>query len=370
MLAFVGGHMDDGFGKLWKLVGGAFGAFAALALFLGLLAGAGLAFLLLLLLAIAGGIVVFNLYSARAQAIARGSADAIAGFCKIISWNPTEGVLFLKNKMVSFVDDNPNDGGGLKAIFPLSGEELACRVPLEIQTLNFDDDEVLTKEFLPLKIKGTIYWKIQDLHKFYLSVNKNDIRISSADQGSSVSSEVGSQMNTAKSWLKAMAEEKTRSVVSNIGTGLLIADRLSADIPDVAPKQTFSANRTESSEDYRSATDGLASALSASVGDAVLNYGIAVERIALQEVNLPPQIYAAAVEASRASYEPIKARAEALARQMALQADVSVLGSEVVGLREISANIPALAFQDVLGPTFARLAATLSAGSRASLPAT
>ena len=362
--------MNDGFETLWKLVGGIFAAFAVIALFLGMLVGAGFTFVLLLAVAIGAAIVVFNLFSAKAQAIAHGQADAIAGFCKIISWNPAEGVLFLKNKNIAFVDDDPTDGGGLKAIFPISGDELACRVPLEIQTLNFEDDEVLTKEFLPLKIKGTIYWKISKLTDFYLSVNKNDIRVGSVDQGGHVTAGVGSQMNTAKSWLKAMAEEKTRSVVSNIGTGLLIADRLSADIPDMLPKQIFPSNRTESSDDYRTATDGLAAALTHSVGSAVQSYGIGVERIALQEVNLPPQIYAAAVEASRASYEPIKARAEALAKQMSLQAEVSVLGAEVVGLREISANIPAMAFQDVLGPTFARLAASLASGAQKSIGST
>ena len=54
---------------------------------------------------------------------------------------PTEGVLILKNKNIDFVDDNPDDGGGIRIIYPLLGEEVALRIPLEIQTLPFADSE-------------------------------------------------------------------------------------------------------------------------------------------------------------------------------------------------------------------------------------
>lgn len=251
-------------------------------------------------------------------------------------------------------------------MIPLLGEELACRVPLEIQTLNFQDDEVLTKEFLPLKVKGTIYWKINDLNSFYINVSKEVHTIDNRGHHS-VKSYKNDQMNTADTWLRSMAEEKTRAVIGRMGTGLLMADRLSADVPDIMPQSGLNqVNRAESSDDYRTATDGLAVALANSVGDGVSQYGISVERIALQEVNLPPQIYAAAVEACQASYGPIKARAEALAKQMSLRAETEILGADVVGLREIAENIPAVAFQDILGPTFVKLAASL--GKSASLP--
>jgi hypothetical protein len=45
------------------------------------------------------------------------------------------------------------------------------------------------------------------------------------------------------------------------------------------------------------------------------------------------------------------AQAQARARQIQLEADASVIGRDAVALREIASNLPALAFQDLLGPT-------------------
>lgn len=350
----------ESFGRLWKYFFSAATAIGSVIFLLGLFVGLGFATILILILAIAVGVMGFNVMSAKSRAVAKREVAIWGGLCKIVSWNPTEGVLFLKNKMNDGFDDNPDDGGGVRAIFPIFGEELVCRVPLEVQTLNFEDNEVLTKEFLPLKIKGTIYWTIHSLPKFYKSVSKEVHTIDNRGHHNKIKTYENEQMNTADTWLRSMAEEKTRSVVSGIGTGLLMADRLAQDIPSLIPiNKKLPSTEIESSDGYRSATESLAVALTDAVGADVSDYGITVKRIALQEVNLPPEIYAAAVEASQSSYGLLKARAEAIAKQMSLRAETDVLGADVVGMREIAANIPALAFQDILGPTFAKLAATL-----------
>ena len=351
---------SDGFDRLWQFVGGFFGILFLLSLIIGSMVGFGFTLFLLFVLLVALGVSVFNIFSSKAEAIKSGSSNTLAGFCRIISWNPTEGVYFLRNKLPEFSDDNPNDGGGIRAIFPLFGQEMVCLVPLEVQTLNFQDNEVLTKEFLPLKIKGTIYWKILDIGQFYTNVSTEVHSIDNRGHHD-VKTYKNAQMNTADTWLRAMAEEKTRAAVAGMGTGLLMADRLSAEVEGAPLKDSsLYANKAESSGDYRTVTDSLADALTVAVNNGVNHYGIFVERIALQEVNLPPEIYAAAVVACQASYGQINARADALAKQMSLRAEVDVLGADVVGLREVAKNIPALAFQDVLGPTFAKLAASLS----------
>ena len=98
--------------------------------------------------------------------------DLLFGLAKLVSWDPTEGVLFLKNKTVGFVDDSLEDGGGIRLLYPILGEEIACRVPLEIQTLSVQDDQVLTREYLPLQVNGTIKWRIVDLRRFYLLMSR------------------------------------------------------------------------------------------------------------------------------------------------------------------------------------------------------
>ena len=96
--------------------------------------------------------------------------DLFFGLAKLVAWNPIEGVVIMRNKSFRLVDDNPDDGGGMTVIYPALGDELAIRVPLELQVLEFKDQEVLTKEFIPLKIRGTIRWRIENLELFYLRV--------------------------------------------------------------------------------------------------------------------------------------------------------------------------------------------------------
>ena len=86
-----------------------------------------------LLLVAATAFVVFTvieLVIAKGRVLRDQDVLAVRGLVRLISWNPTEGVVFLKNKQIDYVDDNPNDGGGVRAIIPLLGEELVLRVPL------------------------------------------------------------------------------------------------------------------------------------------------------------------------------------------------------------------------------------------------
>jgi regulator of protease activity HflC (stomatin/prohibitin superfamily) len=275
------------------------------------------------------------------------------GHAKLISWNPTEGVVFLKNKQIDVVDDNPHDGGGIRVIFPVLGEELVLRVPLEIQTLSFRGAEVLTREFMPLTIQGTVYWKIRDLGRFCLSVSR-EVHFASDTGGHNITTSAAKpQLEVAEHWLRSMVEEKTRSIISRIGTGLLIADQLASDLPIALHEgATLQVAKPQSSSGYRSATDSLTQTIKADLELAVREYGLEIHRVALQEIKLPPEIYAAAIDACKSAYLPLRAQAEAIERKLKLQAEADVIGKDALGLREIAGNIPALAFQEFLAPLF------------------
>lgn len=299
------------------------------------------------------GYAAIQLAIAKSRVLAEGEVKLWNGLTKLVSWNPNEGVLFLRNKQIEFVDDNAHDGGGIRVVYSLLGEELALRVPLEIQTLPFEDSQVLTREYLPLTIKGTMYWKISDLSRFYLLVSSEIHSLSDSGRHSIEKSASRPQYEVAKHWLQSMAEEKTRAVISRTGTGLLIADQLASDLPRVLPEsQSFLTPGPHASAAYRSATESLAETIKAEFDSSIREYGLEIHRVALQEVRLPNEIYAAAVDACKAAYLPLKAQAEALERKLKLQAEVDVLGKDVVGMKEITANIPALAFQEFLSPLF------------------
>jgi len=317
------------------------------------------------------GLLIFatvQLFVARGKAIRDGEASLWKGLVKILSWNPTEGVLFLKNKQIDFVDDNPLDGGGIRAIYPLLGQEMVVKIPLEIQTLAFKDSEVLTLEYMPLTVQGMLYWRVTDLSKFYLYISKE---IHSAnDTGGHSKGAFGarSQFEVAEQWLRSMAESKTRAVVSRTGTGLLIADQLASDLPKILPESSdFLRPLPAASSSYRSATDGLAEVIKNEFASTANEYGLEIHRIGLQEVKLPAEIYAAAIDACKSSYLPLKAQAEAAERRLKLQAEVDVIGAEATGLKEIARNIPALAFQDFLAPLFIEFNRKRSLGATNSM---
>lgn len=301
----------------------------------------------------AAAVGLFELVTAKGRSLSTQELSIWRGFARLVSWNPTEGVVFLKNKSIHFVDDNPHDGGGIRVIYPLFGEELVLRIPLEIQTLPFQDNEVLTKEYMPLKIQGTIYWRIVNLQSYYLHVSKEIHRVDDKDNHTTTRSLRNPQFEVAEQWLRAMAEEKTRTVVSRIGTGLLISDQLSADLPRSLPAadQLFSTE-VQSSVGYRSATEGLANAIKSDFSAASMAYGLEIHEVRLTQVMLPPDIYSAAIEACRSRYLPLKAQAQAIERRLMLQAEADVIGRDATGMKEIAGSIPALAFQDFLAPLF------------------
>jgi regulator of protease activity HflC (stomatin/prohibitin superfamily) len=238
---------------------------------------------------VCGTVCVFaglvELILAKKKALSGGTVSFWKGLGELVSWNPTEGVLFLKNKHIHFVDSNPNDGGGIRVMFPHLGEEIVLRVPLEIQTLSFKDAEVLTKEYMPLAIQGTMYWKVADLGKFYLLISK-DVHFANDSGGHGIkASATRPKFEVAEYWLRSMAEEKTRTVVSQIGTGLLIADKLQSDLPAALLNQgesLFGGGAPQPSSANRSATEGLANAIKTQFAASVSEYGLEIHRVALQ----------------------------------------------------------------------------------------
>jgi len=309
----------------------------------------------------------------------RKEFELLFGLAKLVSWDPTEGVLFLKNKSVGFVDDSLEDGGGIRLLYPILGEEVACRVPLEIQTLSVQDDQVMTREYLPLQVNGTIKWRIVDLRRFYLLMSR-EIHVAS-DRGKPVvstylanqpepsqlplSGATSSQMvslltasrklEAASHWLRLVAEEQTRSIASKLSTGLLVAEQIAADLPPEMRAQLPESTSSQpssfpvSTDNYIATSDGLGVAIKRALEPRVSEFGIDIHEVSLQEVRLPQHIHEAAVEACKASYIPLVAQKRALGRKIELQAEADVLGAETVGAREVVANAPAYSLADFVG---------------------
>jgi regulator of protease activity HflC (stomatin/prohibitin superfamily) len=341
------------------------------------------------------GYHVIDILLAKGRVLDKHEVPLLFGFLKLVAWDPTEGVLFLKNKAVSFVDDNLYDGGGIKLIYPVMGEELVLRAPLETQSLDFADEKVITREYLALTVRGTMKWRITDLERFYLLVSRElhfasdrgthgvesravpdrvllpDKTGRTALQDARLASRraASHKCESAEEWLRWIAEEQTRTIVSNISTGLLVAEQIASDLPSEMQHQVHGQVINpipiipSATTNYRSATDGLAAAIHDTVRERVYQYGIEVDDVSLQEVQLPAEIHQQCVEACKATYFPLIAQKKAMGRKMELQAEADVIGAATLGAREVASVSPAYALSDFLSEFIGKNAAFAGAAA-------
>ncbi len=351
---------------VWAL---AFVASVALLAFMPPLGLPAMAALVVLTVALIGHSVI--LLTAKSRVLQQGDQPLLFGLLKLTAWNPTQGVVILRNKIVSYVDDNLHDGGGIKLIYPMFGEEIALRVPLEPQSLLFEDHDVLTREYLPITVRGTMKWRIMSLEHFYLLVSTELHRATdhlqtispthAASDSAPIPHEVDSRrkLELAVQWLRWTAEEQTRAVVSRISTGLLVADQVAADLPPEL-RNKVQINVPENSQfspsdrGYRSGTDTLASRIFETLRQRVSQYGIEILDVTLQNVRLPAEIHQQCVEACKSAYLPLIAQNEASARRQKLEAETDVLGVENVAARETVGAAPAYAISDFLAQYLAK----------------
>jgi hypothetical protein len=341
------------------------------------------------------GFMALRLLHAYNQ-VFRGHAkekDLFFGTVKLVLWDPTEGVLFLKNKSVDYVDDNPTDGGGIRFLFPVLGEELALRVPLTLQALKFND-KVLTRDHIYLSTTTTLWWKLRDMERFFLLVSREVHALNDADRhrdlnptasipftcphcgthstaapkyagtsgpcrecGRTVSIPISAQIIPARSeleaaerWITLTAESESRALFARASTGLLVANQIAAQLPfDSGEPPRLPGGDGASSANvpshYHSTSDLFSNHLLQTLQPKMSEYGIDINRIELQEVSLPPELHAAAVDACKAHYLPRKAEWEAKARRIELEAEAhrlkaesDIIGKEAIALREALAN--------------------------------
>jgi regulator of protease activity HflC (stomatin/prohibitin superfamily) len=318
--------------------------------------------------AVAGYLAV-QLLAAKHRALAGKPTRILFGLAQLILWEKNEGLILLRDKRVTEVIDGPKGGGGLRVIYPVLGEELRARVPLSLQLTWFRDERVLTRESVLLTVKVAVWWKVVNIEDYFYKVSAavqspgGELPlaepIDSADAASAPS-----PLGNAEVWVRTLAESCLRALVSETSTAQIVSQRAAGYLhieknhPE-PPRTVGTASPDEGSHLIPATPDVIAARIHDMLRAKVRDYGLEVERVEVQEVQLPAGIQEAVDAVWVASTLPAKSEQEARARQIQLEAVAQVVGVEAAAVNEIVKNLPANGFfanpVELLQQIFARV---------------
>lgn len=328
--------------------------------------------LMLLLLAGLSGVVlacVVRLFLARSHAFGTHTKemDIFFGLVKLVLWNPSEGVVFLRNKYISHVHDNPHGGGGVRFIIPMLGDEVAMRADLTVHRTEFEDKNVRTLDGLLLTIRGNVRWGIRNLEKYYLYMSKETHNLNDRglhDIGTSLTPE------TAERSLARMIESQTRTLVSQSTLGPLLA-KVPANTLMLGNQPVSTANTAVGHAQLVPTTSGPPAAVCPNVFCSELKQfvtptadqdGLQIREIEVQEVLLPAEIerlivdlyemparaeLTARAKLNESLYLPQQAELSSRAKQIELEALAKVLGTDGLTLKEVLKSMKGMSFLGV-----------------------
>ncbi len=311
------------------------------------------------------GVGVLYVFWVKSQAFGEHMHEVPLFFklVRLVLWEPTYGVVLLKNKQITYVDNNIEDGGGAKFIFPFLGHEVGLMVPLTVLPVQFKDTNVYTRDSIPLSMKMTIWWKIRDLRRFYLSISqevhtltdhgRHTVATNNADgfHDPLVSEPDRRRLEAAERWITASAEEETRAYTCGISTSLLVAEQIAASLPMPSAGQ-ITAEQADGSHGqlavpahggaleaslgiYQTATGALSDRLQSKLNSVLGTKGLEIDRIAVQEVGLPPEIRKKAIDAAAAWYGVIEARRKGVGAAAKVDELAKVIGQDAAATAEI-----------------------------------
>jgi len=316
----------------------------------------------------------------KSRAIDSGAQESHLFFrlVKMVLWNPTEGILFLKNKQIDFVDSSISDGGGIRFLFPVLGQEIGLRLPLTVQTTEMENKGIYTRDSIPVDMKLTVWWRVRDLGQFFLSVGKElhklndagthvsrgDARPGFAEDGVTVESR--KKLEVAESWIRVSMEEEVRRFASGMSTSLLVTEKIASplsledggqnvrQLPSQSQRQLPApalADRPHDSHQppvtrvvddslgtYLTASNQLVQEMQPKLNSQLYAKGLEIDRVALQDVALPPEIRQKAIDAVAAWHGVIEARRLGEGEAARLEELCKVLGKDTVGLKEVLKN--------------------------------
>jgi regulator of protease activity HflC (stomatin/prohibitin superfamily) len=318
----------------------------------------------LLLIVILGSVLalwVWMYWVPRTRAFKNGlkRVSIYLGLGELILWNPGETFAFLRNKRLESVGDQ---NGGWKSIFPLVGSEAVGPIPLQLALYNWEDQKVLTRDGQPLAIRAGVWWQVDDAARFVFHIYSdkalgNEVANNRAKLNPVLIHEI------ADSWLKVTAESTIRAKINSMA----VADVVSSQAMQFLRYQDSAAGEDKA---ITSSFEAAILSVQDQIQEKCQTFGIRVNRLEVQRVQLPADIQKAINETRIAFLSPIRSEREAEATKVRLEKLGPVLGMDTVALNELLKNFQHANFMtpmSFLQPLFERVENKSSAVAQQSM---
>jgi regulator of protease activity HflC (stomatin/prohibitin superfamily) len=289
--------------------------------------------LLLFFVLVAGVVAWLGYWGPRSRAFKSGerAVSVWFGLGWLVLWNPGETFVFQKNKKFQDVGDAEGD---LRTVYWFRGEQFVGPIPLRTGLLDWEDQQVLTREAQPLAIKVAVWWKISDPRAYAFQISTDRPQTSQIRVTHNLLLDDAAVQTTVKHWIAVLTESAVRAQVNQLS----VADVVSAQATQFLQEVGENGKSAHSAALGQLFEPAMEEALKTIQGKAK-GYGIQVERLEVQHVHLPPEIQEAINDTRKAFLSPIKSEREAEAVKIRLEKLAQVLGKDTVGLNELMKNL-------------------------------
>jgi regulator of protease activity HflC (stomatin/prohibitin superfamily) len=292
--------------------------------------------------ALISAIIAWRLYfSPRGRAFQGGASriPVLAGAGQLVLWQPGETYIFLRNKRAAGIGDRD---GGTQIILPVCGEEAIGPISLKTELLPWTDKHVLTREAQPIEISLGIWWRVSDPRRYAFSIaseiHREDAKMPTNFKATSPLANENTVIDPhrpAANWLHVWVESSVRGYVNRLGMAEVVSAQASKWLHLPADSEAQVITRRDNFEQMEEA-------ILRDVVPKAQEYGMTVEKLAVQGITLPEKIQNVIDRTREAFLLPIQSEQEAEARYIAikrsLEASRDVLGPETFQLNELLKN--------------------------------
>ncbi|MBX2898178.1 MAG: hypothetical protein KF775_00925 [Cyclobacteriaceae bacterium] len=262
------------------------------------------------------GAVASPLILVRYKAATKGTNEIplYGGIVKYVTWEPQEGIIILRDKKKYFV--NQSGEGGSKFIFSLVGDEALPRISLSTSSIDWENEEITTKESIQVTLKCIIMFRVFDVYKYHYGADKAKY-ISEKNRNAKL-------FDVYEGWIRAQADSVIRTFSSR------------ASVSELVSFDSMKHNNHQNEElRFSDISNQLLTEFNKTARDFLDEVGIRINKIDVQSIKINGLIQDEINKVWISHLKPVQSEQEAKARQIELESLAKTLGTDTVKLTEI-----------------------------------